>query len=159
MKLTHLVVGTLLLAASPALSQSAPQEVLSRLYQADTAGGWGTTFANIPTPAMNAAFSSDFLSAWRTAMKRNRDYPVFDADPLTGRQGGGAPVLKSVAVEPAQDPYAKLVATVTDSNPPSPPYKVRYTFIWQDGAWKIDEIEYPDAPIRQQLKAYLSTVK
>ena len=42
-----------------------------------------------PTPLMRRYFSPAFNQAWAGAMKRNKDFPVFDADPLTGEQNGG----------------------------------------------------------------------
>ena len=56
-------------------------------------------FDTTPTPLMRKYFSASFNQVWTTAMKHNKDFPVFDADPLTGTQGGGG--IKSLSAEMA----------------------------------------------------------
>src|ERR1700677_1364536 len=70
-------------------ADSVPIESVRALAALDNHGGWGPIFDNTPTPLTRRYVSPAFNQAWAAAMKHNKDFPVFDADPLTGEQNGG----------------------------------------------------------------------
>ena len=90
----RLALTACVLVPLPAAAQSSdPAATVAALIKLDTKGDWTPTFANEPTSAMQRFFTPAFNAAWHKAMKHNTDYPVFDADPLTGAQASGAPIL------------------------------------------------------------------
>ena len=93
----------LAMLACPALAaDSVPTESVKALAALDNNGGWRPIFDNTPTPLMRRYFSPAFNQAWAAAMKHNKDFPVFDADPLTGQQNGGG--IKSVSATMEAEP-------------------------------------------------------
>jgi hypothetical protein len=100
----------------------------------DNNGGWRPIFDNTPTPLMRRYFSPTFNQAWAAAMKHNKDFPVFDADPLTGEQNGGG--IKSVSAP------NRVAATMTlhDGSERSVVFLMLHSAA---GEWFINDIIYP----------------
>ena len=70
-------------------ADSVPIKSVKALAALDNNGGWPPIFDNTPTVLMRRYFSPTLNQAWAAAMKHNKEFPVFDADPLTGVQNGG----------------------------------------------------------------------
>jgi hypothetical protein len=164
MKYPMIVAAVMLsFACGPAAAQVTPHEILAQLFRENQTGNGGPTFAPTPTEAMRKRFSKSFVSAWANAWGRDRGYPVVEGNPMTGSQSDRPQQLLSIKVEPAKDPYANPIGEIMDAGAKAP-HKVRYTFIWEDSSWKIDEIQYLDfpkapAPDLSHLKASLEAVR
>ena len=131
-----------------------PIERVKALVALDTRGEWAPIFDNQPTPIMARNFSPAFNAAWAAAMKRNKEFPVFDADPLTGVQSdGGALVVASATLD-----GGNVVAVIARKDVPSA--KRRVTFVMEpfgNGEWLIGDILYPDgSSLRAILAAALT---
>jgi hypothetical protein len=136
-KALSLLVLTML--SGPALAvDSVPIESVKALAALDNNGGWRPIFDNTPTPLMRRYFSPPFNQAWTAAMKHNKDFPVFDADPLTGEQNGGG--IKSVSAK--MDGPSRVVAkmTLNDGSERSVVFLMLHSAA---GEWFINDIIYP----------------
>ena len=137
-----LVVGHALAA------DNAPIAVVTELAALDIHGDWPPIFAHTPTPIMRKYFSSSFNQAWATAMKHT-DYPVFDADPLTGAQGAGG--IKSISAHMVAPNRVATAMTLRDGTSDSVEFLMLHT---PTGEWLINDIRYPDGKsLRQVLGA------
>jgi len=144
--LTVLAVATLLGHALAA--EGTPIANLKALAALDTQGGWRPIFDNTPTPIMRKYFSSAFNQAWAKAMKHNKEFPVFDADPLTGVQGGGGIEAFTARMEGPN----LVAATMALRDGPARP--VEFLMIRSAaGDWLIDDIIYPQ---RKSLRVILT---
>src|SRR3984957_9967258 len=136
-KALSLVILTML--SGPALAvDSVPIESVNALAALDNNGGWRPIFDNTPTPLMRRYFSPPFNQAWTAAMKHNKDFPVFDADPLTGEQNGGG--IKSVSAK--MDGPSRVAATMTlnDGSERSVVFLMLHSAADE---WFINDIIYP----------------
>ena len=136
-KVLSLLVLTML--SGPAFAaDSVPIASVKALAPLDNNGGWRPIFDNTPTPLMRRYFSPPFNQAWTTAMKHNKDFPVFDADPLTGGQNGGG--IKSVSAK--MDGPNRVVAKMTlhDGSERSVEFLMIHSAA---GEWFINDIIYP----------------
>ncbi|MFM9975406.1 MAG: hypothetical protein ACKVON_12640 [Beijerinckiaceae bacterium] len=150
MFILRLALAVCVLAPLPAVAQSNdPAATVAALIKLDTKGDWTPVFANEPTPTMRRFFTPAFNVAWRKAMKHNTDYPVFDADPLTGAQASGAPILKSISA----DLQGVVTAIIASREMPALQVSVRFVMVREGSGWRIDDIEYPDN--RPALRAAL----
>ena len=89
-------------------ADSVPIDSVKALAALDNNGGWRPIFDNTPTALMRRYFSPAFNQAWAAAMKHNKDFPVFDADPLTGEQNGGGINSFSAKMEAPNRVAAKM---------------------------------------------------
>ena len=138
------------LAPLPSMAQtSEPATTITALIKLDSKGDWTPIFANEPTATMQRFFTPGFNAAWRAAMQHNKDYPVFDSDPLTGAQGSGGPILKSTAA----DPHGVVTAIVASRDIPAVQVMIRYVMVRAGERWQIDDIVYPNS--RPSLRAVL----
>jgi hypothetical protein len=123
-------------------------ESVKALSALDTNGGWPPIFDNTPTPLMHRYFSPPFNQAWAAAMKHNKEFPVFDADPLTGMQNGDG--IKSVSAK--MDGPNRVAATMTlkDGSERSVEFLMLRSAA---GEWFINDIIYPH---QKSLRAVLA---
>ena len=137
----RLAFAASLFATLPVAAQnSEPAATVTALIQLDTKGDWTPIFANEPTAVMRRFFTPAFNAAWRTAMTHNTDYPVFDADPLTGAQASGGPVLKTISA----DPQRVVAVTIVYRDMPAVQASIRYVMVRDGTRWRVDDIAYPD---------------
>jgi hypothetical protein len=120
-------------------ADSVPIESVTALAALDNNGGWPPIFDNTPTVLMRRYFSPPFNQAWAAAMKHNKEFPVFDADPLTGVQNGGG--IKSVSAK-MEEPN-RVAATMT-LNDGSKRWVVFMMLHSAAGEWFINDIVYPN---------------
>jgi hypothetical protein len=142
MRTISLLFALAMALASPTLARADdPTARVRDLVKLDTKGDWTPIFANKPTALMRANFSPAFNEAWETAMKRNSEFPVFDADPLTGVQSSGGALI----VVDAKMEGTNVVATIGRKDAPSAKRKVVFVMEpFADGKWLIGDILYPD---------------
>jgi hypothetical protein len=136
-KVLSLLVLSML--SGPALAaDSVPIASVKALAALDNNGGWRPIFDNTPTPLMRRYFSPPFNQAWTAAMKHNKEFPVFDADPLTGEQNGGG--IKSVSAK--MDGPNRVAATMTlnDGSERSVVFVMLHSAADE---WFINDIIYP----------------
>ena len=140
----------IVLSTLPALAQpNGPAATIAALLKLDTKGDWTPIFANEPTPAMQRYFTPAFNAAWRKAMKHNADYPVFDADPLTGAQNTGGPIVQSIEA----NARGTVTAKMTYKAAPAIQVSVSYLMVRDGAHWRIDDVIYRDN--RPSLRAVL----
>lgn len=142
MRSTPFLFALVVALAAPTFARADdPAARVRDLVKLDTKGDWTPIFDNKPTALMRANFSPAFNEAWETAMKRNSEFPVFDADPLTGVQSsGGALVLVEAKME-----GTNVVATIARKDAPAAKRKVVFVMEpFADGKWLIGDILYPD---------------
>jgi hypothetical protein len=133
-----------------ALAADDPIADIKALAALDTQGGWRPIFDNTPTPIMRKYFSSAFNLAWAKAMKHNKDFPVFDADPLTGVQSGGGIEALTAHMEGPNLVVANMALRG------APGQSVKFLVIRSAaGDWLIDDIIYPE---RKSLRVILAAV-
>ena len=138
----RLALAACVLAPLPAVAQtSEPAAIITALIKLDSKGDWTPIFANEPTATMQRFFTPGFNTAWRAAMQHNTDYPVFDGDPLTGAQGSGGPILKSLSA----NPQGVVTAIVAYRDMPAVQGMIRYVMVRDGTRWQIDDIVYPDS--------------
>ena len=141
MLIIRFAFAAFILLPLPALAQpSEPAAIVAALLKLDTKGDWTPTFANEPTPAMQRYFTPAFNAAWRKAMKHNADYPVFDADPLTGAQNSGGPIVQSIEA----NAQGTVTAKITYKAAPAIQISVLYVMVRDGAHWRIDDIIYSD---------------
>jgi hypothetical protein len=87
---------------------------------------------------MRRYFSPAFNQAWAAAMKHNKDFPVFDADPLTGEQNGGG--IKSVSAKMEAPNRVAPTMTLHDGSERSVMFLMLHLAA---GEWFINDIIYP----------------
>jgi hypothetical protein len=127
-----------------------PIAIVKELAALNAQAGRPPLFANTPTPIMRKYFSSAFNLAWAKAMKHNKDFPVFDADPLTGEQSGGEIGAVTAHMEA---PNLVLANMPVRDGPPQP---VEFLMIRSAaGDWLIDDIIYRE---RKSLRVILAAV-
>ena len=131
-------------------ADSVPIESVKALAALDNNGGWRPIFDNMPTPLMRRYFSPAFNQAWVAAMKHNKDFPVFDADPLTGEQNGGGIKSVSAAMEAPNRVAAKM--KLHDGSERSVEFLMIYSAA---GEWFINDIIYPH---KKSLRVVLDEV-
>ena len=132
-----LLVVTML--SGPAVAaDSVPIESVKALAALDNNGGWRPIFDNTPTLLMRRYFSPAFNQAWAAAMKHNKDFPVFDADPLTGEQNGGG--IKSVSAKMEAPNRVAATMTLKDGSERSVVFLMLHSAA---GEWFINDIIYP----------------
>jgi hypothetical protein len=119
-------------------ADSVPIESVKALAALDNNGGWRPIFDNTPTPLMRRYFSPAFNQAWAAAMKHNKDFPVFDADPLTGEQNGGG--IKSVSAKMEAPNRVAAKMTLHDGSERSVEFLMIHSAA---GEWFINDIIYP----------------
>ena len=119
-------------------AESVPIESVKALAALDNNGGWRPIFDNTPTPLMRRYFAPAFNQAWAAAMKHNKDFPVFDADPLTGEQNGGGIKSVSANLEAPNRVAAKM--TLHDGSERSVEFLMIHSAA---GEWFINDIIYP----------------
>jgi hypothetical protein len=99
---------------------------------------------------MRKYFSSAFNLAWAKAMKHNKDFPVFDADPLTGVQSGGGIEALTAQMEGPNLVVANMALRG------APGQSVKFLMIRSAaGDWLIDDIIYRE---RKSLRVILAAV-
>jgi hypothetical protein len=128
-------------------ADSVPIEYVKALAALDSNGGWRPIFDNTPTPLMRRYFSPAFNQAWTAAMKHNKDFPVFDADPLTGEQNGGGIKSVSARMEAPNRVVAKMV--LHDGSERSVEFRMLHSAADE---WFINDIVYPH---QKSLRAVL----
>ena len=143
------LAACVILALPVAAQDSEPVATITALIKLDSKGDWTPIFANEPTATMQRFFTPAFNAAWREAMLHNTDYPVFDGDPLTGAQGSGTPILKSLSA----DQQGVVTANVAYRDMPAVQVMIRYVMVHEGAHWRIDDIVYPDS--RPSLRAVL----
>jgi hypothetical protein len=114
-------------------------ESVKALAALDTNGGWPPIFDNTPTLLMHRYFSSPFNQAWAVAMKHNKDFPVFDADPLTGVQNGGG--IKSVSAKMEAPNRVAATMMLNDGSKRSVVFMMTHS---ARDEWFINDILYPN---------------
>jgi hypothetical protein len=119
-------------------AESVPIESVKALAALDNNGGWRPIFDNTPTPLMRRYFAPAFNQAWAAAMKHNKDFPVFDADPLTGEQNGGGIKSVSATMEAPNRVSAKM--TLHDGSERLVEFLMIHSAA---GEWFINDIIYP----------------
>ena len=154
MRTIRLALAACVLAPLPVVAQaSGPAATLAALIKLDSKGDWTPIFANEPTATMQRFFTPAFNTAWRAAMLHNKDYPVFDGDPLTGAQGSGGPILKSLSA----DQQGVVTAIVAYRDMPAIQASIRYVMVRDGTRWQIDDIVYLDS--RPTLRAVLASTR
>jgi hypothetical protein len=124
-----------------------PIDNLKALAALDKNGGWRPIFDNTPTPIMRKYFSSAFNQAWASAMKHNKDFPVFDADPLTGEQNGGG--IKALTAQMEGPSRVAANVRLHDGSERSVEFLMIHS---PSGEWLINDIIYPH---QKSLRAVL----
>jgi hypothetical protein len=114
-------------------------ESVKALSALDTNGGWPPIFDNTPTPLMHRYFSPPFNQAWAAAMKHNKEFPVFDADPLTGVQNGGG--IKSVSAKMEAPNRVAATMMLNDGSKRSVVFMMTHS---ARDEWFINDILYPN---------------
>ena len=114
-----------------------PIDTVNALAALDAIEDQVRIFDTTPTPLMRKYFSASFNQVWTTAMKHNKDFPVFDADPLTGTQGGGG--IKSLSAEMAGP--NRVVSTMQLQHGPDQTIEFRMLHT-PTGEWLINDIVY-----------------
>jgi hypothetical protein len=137
-KALSLLILTILSGPSFA-ADSVPIESVKALTALDNNGGWPPIFDNTPTVLMRRYFSPPFNQAWAAAMKHNKEFPVFDADPLTGVQNGGG--IKSVSAKMEAPNRVTATMTLNDGSKRSVVFMMLRT---SAGEWFINDIVYPN---------------
>ena len=136
---TALSLLVLTMLSGPAFAaDSVPIEFVKALAALDNNGGWRPIFDNTPTPLMRRYFSPAFNQAWAAAMKHNKDFPVFDADPLTGEQNGGG--IKSVSAKMETPNRVAAKMTLHEGSERSVEFLMIHSAA---GEWFINDIIYP----------------
>jgi hypothetical protein len=137
-KALSLLILTMLSGPSFA-ADSVPIESVKALAALDNNGGWPPIFDNTPTVLMRRYFSPPFNQAWAAAMKHNKEFPVFDADPLTGVQSGRG--IKSVSAKMEAPNRVTATMTLNDGSNRSVVFIMLRT---SAGEWFINDIVYPN---------------
>ncbi len=127
-------------------ADSTPIEKVKEVAALDIHGDWRPIFDNTPTPLMHKYFSAAFNQAWAAAMKHNKDYPVFDGDPLTGAQTGGG--IKSISAQMVGPNRVAAAMTLRDGSSDSIEFVMLHT---PTGEWLINDIKYPDGKSLRQI--------
>lgn len=135
-----LVVGHALAA------DNTPIEKVKELAALDIYGDWRPIFDNTPTPLMRKYFSSAFNQAWAAAMKHNKEFPVFDGDPLTTAQTGGG--IKSISAQMVGPNRVAAAMTLRDGTSSRVEFVMLHT---PTGEWLINDIKYPDGKSLRQI--------
>jgi hypothetical protein len=131
---------TLALISDQALAaDTVPIESVKALAALDTNGGWPPIFDNTPTLLMHRYFSPPFNQAWAAAMKHNKEFPVFDADPLTGVQNGGG--IKSVSAKMEAPNRVAATMMLNDGSKRSVVFMMTHS---ARDEWFINDILYPN---------------
>jgi hypothetical protein len=126
-------------SALPVLANSMPIDVVKGVY-AMPSFEW-TQFAT-QTPA---AFSTQFISTWRAAMKF-KDCNFYDGDILTGEgDGGGVRRLNSATQTLQSENQAEVTANVSPDAQYDQSINIRFELINDRGIWRIDDIIMPSA--------------
>ena len=120
-------------------ADSVPIETVNALAALDSNGGWPPIFDNTPTLLMHRYFSPPFNQAWAAAMKHNKEFPVFDADPLTGVQNSGG--IKSVSAKMEAPNRVAATMTLNDGSKRSVVFMMLHSAA---GEWFINDIVYPN---------------
>ena len=127
-----------LIAGQAFAADSTPIDIVKALAAMDKHGDWRPIFDNVPTPLMRQYFTPEFNQAWTAAMKHNKDFPVFDGDPLTGAQNGGG--IKSVSARTVAPNRVATAMTLRDGTSGSVEFLMQHT---PTGEWLINDIRYP----------------
>ncbi len=112
-------------------------------------------FSEKPNPRMQQYFTAEFIATWVAAMRHNKERPVYDADPMTGRQEVDSVTIKNSRT----DLITFDRATVTDSvvaHPGGEKLIINFDMKRENAVWKIDDIHQPG---QQPLRDYLRRVK
>jgi hypothetical protein len=123
-----------------ALAGDDPIARIRTLVRLDMHGDWRPIFDNEPTRLMVENFTPAFNADWERAMRHNSEFPVFDADPLTGARPAGV-----ITVADAHMDGANVVAVMALKDAPQARRSI--TFVMEpfaDGRWLIGDIVYPD---------------
>ena len=120
-------------------ADSVPIKSVKALAALDNNGGWPPIFDNTPTVLMRRYFSPTLNQAWAAAMKHNKEFPVFDADPLTGVQNGGG--IKSVSAKMEAPNRVAATMTLNDGSKRSVVFMMLHSAA---GEWFINDIVYPN---------------
>ena len=129
------------LVASPAFAQQAPTEpkdIVARLY-AIVAGKDGAYdgYAFTDKAVRAKYFSASFRKAVERADKSAAGAEWFDTDPIMCTQAPEKPKTLDISVESAGDEKSVVVARFAQRKQK---IEVRYDFVRESGAWKIDDI-------------------
>jgi hypothetical protein len=138
-----------------------PAETVSAVVKLDGQRSSLFSYSDQPTPLMLKYFTADFIAAWVTAMRHNKEGPVLDGDPLTWLQGVKSLTLKStqtnlitsddttvtarVVVQPDGSTFTKLEGLI-----------LRFDVKREGTIWKINDVSNPSQP---SLRSYLSRFK
>jgi hypothetical protein len=128
-----------LISDQASAADSVPIESVKALAALDTNGGWPPIFDNTPTLLMHRYFSPPFNQAWAAAMKHNKEFPVFDADPLTGVQNGGG--IKAISAKMEAPNRVAATMTLNDGSKRSVVFMMTHS---ASDEWLINDIVYPN---------------
>jgi hypothetical protein len=128
-----------LISDQASAADSVPIESVKALAALDTNGGWPPIFDNTPTLLMHRYFSPPFNQAWAAAMKHNKEFPVFDADPLTGVQNGGG--IKAISAKMEAPNRVAATMTLNDGSKRSVVFMMTHS---ASDEWFINDIVYPN---------------
>ena len=148
MSLMSLALANALGAAGAEPVSDDPVAIVRALYAHDKTGDWAPVFDNQPTALMHKYFTPEFNALWAQAMEHNKHFPVFDADPLSGAQEGGRPMLTD-ARQDGDGVRAKIVLSGASAR------EVRFVMRRRvDGSWAVHDIVYaPGRSLRLVLEA------
>jgi hypothetical protein len=121
-------------SAAPAAGESSPADVTTAIY-AIYAGPKGDYQSGNLDDKRVAAYLSKSLRAALKAMdarSKKLNEPILDFDPVTDSQD---PQVEKLAIAPAGDAAATATFYSGDAK-----HVIRYSFVREDGAWKVDDV-------------------
>lgn len=132
---TFLVLaGASLVAPSALAAEATPVDVVTSLYRTYAGPKGDYQNGSIEDKRVSALFTKSLNAALKAMDARSKklDEPILDFDPVTNSQD---PMVERLSIAPQSD---GVVAATFFSGEVK--HVVRYVFVKQDGAWKIDDI-------------------
>ncbi|MGO4872720.1 MAG: DUF3828 domain-containing protein [Roseiarcus sp.] len=132
---TFLVLaGASLVAPSALAAEATPVDVVTSLYRTYAGPKGDYQNGSIEDKRVSALFTKSLNAALKAMDARSKklDEPILDFDPVTDSQD---PMVERLSIAPQSD---GVVAATFFSGEVK--HVVRYVFVKQDGAWKIDDI-------------------
>ena len=154
---TFLATVALTLAA-PALAAESPRDIVVRIYKlsAGPKGDYAGESAFFKDAFRKSTFSKALLKeilAMDAQAKKDDAVPGLDFDPVTASQDPSVKKL-SIAAESEDDGKAAVAAKFFSFDATKPTV-VRYFFITENGAWKLDDMSSGEGDDGWKLRALL----
>ncbi|HYA73013.1 MAG TPA: DUF3828 domain-containing protein [Roseiarcus sp.] len=129
-----ILAGASLLASSALAADATPADVVASIYRIYAGPKGDYSQGSIEDKRVAAAFTASLRKALAAmnARSQKRNEPILDFDPVTDSQD---PMVERLSIAPESESVAAATFYSGDVK-----HVVRYVFVRENGAWKIDDI-------------------